>query len=83
MLTAEGQQFYTNLFSALNDSGISIIADLYHHDMPLDDQNSYGGWAGDEIVQNFVEYARSCFDLYAPYVGHWITIASPLAEVRE
>ena len=79
MLDDIGQKYYTNFFEGLYNSGIAIIADLYHHDLPQSNLDN-GGWNNDIIVEDFTNYAQLCFNLYAHYVGHWITIASPLAE---
>ena len=77
----EGEQYYRSLMEAFRSkSGSSIIADLYHHDLPQILQDD-GGWANDQIVGDFVDYARTCFKKFGDLVGHWITIASPLDEV--
>jgi len=76
----DGKRYYKAFLASLMDAGISIIADLYHHDLPMDLQD-VGGWASDATINQFVNYTRDVFDLLGGHVGHWITIASPLEEV--
>ncbi|XP_076816813.1 uncharacterized protein LOC143462503 [Clavelina lepadiformis] len=80
--SSDGKAYYTDLLSALNSSGIQVIADLYHHDLPQYLQD-VGGWAAQETVDEFLAYADECFTSFAKYVGHWITIASPYEEITK
>lgn len=66
---------------ALQDIGISVVADLYHHDLPTSLQEAYGGWTDDTIIDDFNNYASVAFQEFGPYVSHWITIANPTDEV--
>ena len=77
MNSTDGQQFYMNLIQALRSAGISIIADLIHYDLPqrLDDDT-------EKLREEYLDYAKLCFDMFGEFVGHWITHASPLPEVR-
>jgi len=76
----DGIEYYETFLAGLKTAGISIIADLYHHDLPMDLQDA-GGWTSVATINQFVNYAREVFDLLGGHVGHWITIASPLEEV--
>ena len=80
MQDLSGVQYYSDLLSRLKTDGIEVIVDLYHHDLPLDLQDT-GGWTNQTTIDEFVNHANTCFALYGQYVGHWITIASPLEEV--
>ena len=77
MSSDEGKQFYTNLITSLNASGISVIADLYHYDFP----QRLVGKNGSEINEEYLVYVNTCFELFGEYVGHWITRATMLPEV--
>ena len=79
-ISVDGPNYYVQLFEELQNNSISIIADLYHHDMPVIWQD-VGGWTNDSIVDAFETYARTCFDVLGSYVSVWMPLAAPLREV--
>ncbi|PPQ70986.1 hypothetical protein CVT24_009941 [Panaeolus cyanescens] len=50
---------------------------LYHWDLPQALQDRYGGWLDRRIVDDFVHYARICFEAFGDLVAHWITLNEP------
>jgi len=42
-------------------AGITPLVTLYHWDLPQHLQEKYRGWLGDEIVDDFANYARECY----------------------
>jgi beta-glucosidase/6-phospho-beta-glucosidase/beta-galactosidase len=46
--------------------------------MPLYLQNTYGGWLGSEIVNDFTEYARVVFSRWGGKVKYWFTVNEPI-----
>ena len=47
---------------------------LYHWDTPLALQDTYGGWLSENIVGDFVEYARVAYARFGDRVNHWYTV---------
>jgi len=72
-----GLEHYRREMQMLRSAGISIACTLYHWDLPqaLDD---IGGWLNATIVQYYLNYAEICFQMFSPYVTHWLTFNEPL-----
>ena len=44
-------------------------------------QDKYGGWLGEQIVEDFAAYAQVCFKAFGKRVQHWTTFNEPLTFV--
>jgi beta-glucosidase len=69
---------YEDVIDTCIEYGVEPAVTLYHWDLPLALQNSYGGWLGDQIVDDFVEYARVVFGRYGNKVPKWFTVNEPI-----
>ena len=74
-------EFYTNMFDELLKYDIEPIVNLYHFDMPLHMQNK-GGWESREVVESFIFYAKTAFDLFGDKVKKWATFNEPIVPVE-
>ncbi|KAG1765482.1 glycoside hydrolase superfamily [Suillus placidus] len=64
----KGIAFYSNFINAL----------LYHWHIPQAQHDRYGDWLNkDEIVQDYVRYAKVCFQAFGNQVKHWLTVNEP------
>ncbi|XP_070575581.1 lactase-like protein [Ptychodera flava] len=72
-----GVSYYNNLINDLVAAGIEPYVTLYHWDLPQALVDSYGGWLGEEIVDDFGDYARLCYDRFGDRVKYWITLNEP------
>lgn len=72
-----GLAFYTNLIDELKANGIEPLVTLYHWDLPQALQDEYGGWESRRIIQDFLAYARTCFDAFSAKVKYWIVLNEP------
>ncbi len=75
-------KFYTNYFKAIKEAGIHLVINLYHFDMPAKLELEYNGFLNKKIVDLYVEYARTCFDLFDEYVDLWATFNEPIVPVE-
>jgi 6-phospho-beta-glucosidase len=72
----EGVRFYRELFKELAATGIEPNVTLYHWDLPQT-LALHGGWENKETIEHFVNYARTCFELFGEDVKLWSTLNEP------
>ncbi|GBE87454.1 Beta-glucosidase 1A [Sparassis crispa] len=78
LVNEEGIAFYRGLIEELLKNGITPFVTLYHWDLPQGLDDRYGGWLNkEEIVKDYVNYARLCFTRYGDLVKNWITHNEP------
>lgn len=65
---------YSDVIDTCIQYNITPIVTLYHWDTPLALQDTYGGWLSEQIVPDFVEYARIAFDAFGDRVKWWYTV---------
>ncbi|KAF2199383.1 glycoside hydrolase [Delitschia confertaspora ATCC 74209] len=51
---------------------------LYHWDLPLSLQNTYGGWLNEQIISDFSTYTRIAFSRWHKKVHYWFTVNEPI-----
>ncbi|KAF2261760.1 glycoside hydrolase [Lojkania enalia] len=69
---------YDDLIDTCLEYNVIPQVTLYHWDLPLFLQNSYGGWLSSKIVPDFTEYARIVFTRWASKVHYWFTVNEPI-----
>ncbi|KAH9931544.1 glycoside hydrolase family 1 protein [Fomitopsis serialis] len=73
-----GIQFYSKIIDTLLAKGITPFVTIYHWDLPQALQDRYNGWLNkDEIVPDFVNYAKICFERFGDRVKYWLTFNEP------
>ena len=70
----EAIDHYNDVINTCIEYGLIPQVTLYHWDTPLMLQDTYGGWLSENIVNDFVEYARIAFGAFGDRVDHWFTV---------
>ncbi len=73
--------FYNDYIDYLIAQDIEPFLNLYHFDMPLAMQEK-GGWESKEVVDAYVNYAKTCFELFGDRVKKWFTHNEPIVPVE-
>lgn len=70
----QGVAFYTNLIDECLKYHIEPMITIFHWDVPKALTDAYGGWENRQIVDDFVNYAKTLFKLWGNKVKYWITL---------
>ncbi|WP_312499720.1 glycoside hydrolase family 1 protein [Enterococcus sp.] len=68
-----GVAFYRDVFKEMKRLGIQPIVTLSHYEMPLALSLKYNGWVERSVIDDFVRFAKVCFEEYKDYVTYWLT----------
>ncbi len=77
----EAVEFYNAVIDELLANDIEPFVNLFHFDMPLEMQEK-GGWENREVIDAFVTYAETAFELFADRVETWFTFNEPIVPVE-
>lgn len=80
-LNQQAVDFYNDVFNSLLEMGIEPFVNLYHFDMPMQLQKK-GGWLNRRVVDHYVFYAKTCFELFGDRVKKWFTHNEPIVPVE-
>ena len=69
----EGVEFYRDVFKECRRYGMDPVITLYKYDEPVCLEEKYGGWQNRAMIDEFVEFARTCFSEYKDLVNKWLT----------
>lgn len=73
-VNSKGIAYYRDLIEELIKNDIVPIVTLYHFDFPQALIEKYNGFASRECIQDFVRYAKVCFENFGDIVPYWLTI---------
>ncbi|KAK0487987.1 glycoside hydrolase superfamily [Armillaria luteobubalina] len=72
-INTAGIDHYSDVIDYHLDNGVEPVVTLFHWDTPLALQAYYGGFTSPEIVNDFVNYAKTVFKAYDGRVKTWYT----------
>lgn len=70
----KGIEFYKNLIDELIKADIVPIVTLFHFDLPQALIEQYNGFCSRSCIDDFVKYAKTCFEHFGKQVPYWLTI---------
>ncbi|KAK4839098.1 hypothetical protein QYF36_019107 [Acer negundo] len=72
-----GIRFYNNLIDNLLLRGIEPFVTIFHIDLPQELEDRYGSWLSPLIQEDFVYFAKICFENFGERVKYWTTLNEP------
>ena len=72
---------YSNVIDCCIKNEIEPFVCLFHFDMPWEMQK-LGGWESRTVLEEFVRYAKICFEEYGDRVTKWFTHNEPYVPVE-
>ena len=69
----EGVEFYLNVFKECKKHHIEPLVTLYKYDMPVYFEEKYHGWNNRIMIDEFAQFAKTCFIEFKDYVTYWVT----------
>lgn len=74
-------EFYNNIINEMINNEIIPMICLFHFDMPMWAQK-LGGWENRDVVDYYVKYAKTCFELFGDKVKYWTTFNEPIVPAE-
>jgi len=74
---------YNDVIDTCLQYGIIPTVTLYHWDTPLALQDIYGGWLSENIVNDFVAYAKVAYGAFGDRVKYWFTVNEPIVFCQQ
>lgn len=74
----KGVAFYRNLIEEAKKNGIELVFNLHHFDLPIELLEKYGGWQSRHVVDLYVRFAKTCFELFGDDIHYWTTFNEPM-----
>ncbi len=69
----KGIAFYKSMFEECKKYGIEPLVTLCHFDVPMGLVRKYDSWKSREMIDEFVKYAKVCFEEFDGLVKYWLT----------
>lgn len=78
----DGVSFYNNVINECIANDIVPIINLHHFDLPIELYDKYGGWTSKHVVDLFVKFAKTAFELFGDRVKYWTTFNEPMVVIE-
>ena len=74
----KGIEFYENIIDECLKYGIEPMVTIYHWDLPQALVDLYGGWESEEIIEDYVNYAKTLFKAYGSKVKYGLHLMNKI-----
>lgn len=74
IVNEKGIEFYQNIIDECLKYNIEPMVTIYHWDLPQALVDAYQGWESPQIIDDFVNYAKTLFLRFGNKVKYWITL---------
>lgn len=78
-ISQEGIDFYNRIIDTCLRYKVEPLVTLYHYDLPQPVFEA-GGWENRRTVEQYLAYAKVCFEAFGDRVNYWATINEPNYE---
>lgn len=78
----DGIRFYNDVIDETIKNGMIPIMNLHHFDLPVELYDKYGGWQSKHVVDLFVKFAKTAFELFSDRVKYWTTFNEPMVIIE-
>lgn len=68
----KGIEFYKKVFQELRKYDIEPLVTIFHGDLPLHLENTYGGWSNRKIIDCYMKLAKTCLKEFKGLVTYWL-----------
>ncbi|KAL3850121.1 hypothetical protein ACJIZ3_012003 [Penstemon smallii] len=73
----KGIDYYNKLINELLANGIQPFVTLFHWDSPQALEEEYGGFLSPQIIKDYRDFAKLCFERFGDRVKFWSTFNEP------
>ncbi|WKX02753.1 glycoside hydrolase family 1 protein [Candidatus Mycoplasma mahonii] len=80
-VSQDAVQFYKDYLQCIKNSGMKVLVNLMHFDMPLWLYEK-GGFETKEAIDAYIYYAKICFEEFGHIVDYWFTFNEPIVPVE-
>lgn len=74
----DGVEFYRNIIQEAKKNGIELVLNLHHFDLPAELLEKYGGWQSRHVVDLYLKFVKTAFELFGDDVKYWTTFNEPM-----
>lgn len=72
-INRKGVEYYHSVFAQCRKHGIQPLVHLYKYDMPAFYITEWGGWSNRDLINEFVDFAKTSINEFKGDVNYWST----------